>query len=146
MVFQWLMLHKEMTLRNYNLLVVYRELFSREWRVELHRMKEANQVADGLAHFGRRQDIGFHVEWLTLLVLVEEAMFQWLMLHKEMTLRNYNLLVVYRELFSREWRVELHRMKEANQVADGLAHFGRRQDIGFHVEWLTLLALVEEAM
>ena len=58
MVFQWLMLHKEMTRRNYNLLVVCRELLSREWRVELHRMKEANQVADGLAHglahFARR--------------------------------------------------------------------------------------------
>ena len=35
-------------------------------------------------------------------------------------------------------------MKEANQVADGLARFGHCQHIGFHVKWLTLPALVEE--
>ena len=76
--------------------------------------------------------------------------FQWLMLQEETTSsRNYNLLAVSvcRELLSQEWRVELlHVMKEANQVADGLARFGRRQHIGFHVEWQTLQALVEEAM
>ena len=59
--------------------------------------------------------------------------FQWLMLHEETTSRNYNLLAVCRELLS-------------NQLADGLSRFGRCQHIGFHVEWLTLQALVEEAM
>ena len=50
LVFQWLMLHKDMTSRNYYLFVVCRELLSQEWRVELlHVTKEPNQVADGVA-------------------------------------------------------------------------------------------------